>query len=398
MVKIYPIINTYNPPFLLKPNKKDASAVTTYPNVTTNISIHFNGLYPLTTRNRKYINEIVKLLKSDEVKRILILPHKRPDEDAIGSSLALKYMIEKATGKKADIVISFPLQDNIKFIDPENEIKIINSSSESKATIKEIRARYKGYDTIIGIDTSSIDMWDDEIYQALVLNPKVKHKIKIDHHPESNNSSSNYADINFSDASKESAAQVVMECYKAFGLDMKNVDTKITDALTLGIMGDSGQLKFARGEGIFKDVGILSRSTNVRRIMDGLNKITLEEFKSYSNILKNGITFRNDGIAYAVIDAAKEVKPLKNVQHLVLEEMSKVNGIKYYFTVLTNSKKPEWQISSQIRSNAKNIRDKILEIGGGGHNLACGFVDKKNRTPDEIQNLIIKKLQEVDKN
>lgn len=390
MIKIYPKINSYQNQAFTRNNT--SANQKHYQNNLSSDTVSFKGCYPSSSKNRYYINKIVQLLKSSDVKRIAIIAHAAPDEDAIGASLAFKQMVKKL-GKKVNMFILNPPQENIKFIDTNNEITVINKNPKMHASIEEISTKYKDYDTVICIDTSSIKLFDEELYEAFVKN--AKHKIKIDHHPNQTTPDYNYADINFVDSTKESASQIVMEFAKAFVCDTKKLGNKISDPLTLGIMGDSGFLRFARGESIYKDIGILSRSTNIRKITDEMKRITRDELISYGHILGNNITVRDDGIAYAIIDVAKETKPIKNVRHMVLDQMSNTKGIKYYFTVMVNSQDPEWKISAQIRSIEKPIKAAVMSLGGGGHDFASGFDDKEGRSAEEITDIIIHKLQEV---
>lgn len=389
MLKIYPITNYKN----YYKNNGQNPAQNPYVNCPKTDEVSFKGCFPSSSRNRNYINKIVQLLKSKEVKKPVIIVHAAPDEDAIGSALAFKQML-KTIGKKAEIFVMHPLAENIKFIDPEGEIKILCPNPEFRITADEIALKHHGYDTAICIDTSDKKLFNPELFEAFVKD--AKHKIKIDHHPDERIPSYHYADINFIDSTKESASQIIMEFASAFGLNTKKLDKKISDPLTLGIMGDSGELRFARGENIFKDLGILSRSTKIRDITDKMNEITPNEFNSFRHILGKNITLRDDGIAYAIIDVAKEVRPIKKTKHEVLDIMSRVKGVKYYFTILTNSQDPKWKKSVQVRSSEKSIKQKITELGGGGHALACGLDDKQGRSIKNLTNLIIKTLQDVE--
>ena len=56
------------------------------------------------------LDDIINEIKKAE--KIVILTHESPDGDAIGSSLAVKLMLDKL-GKKADVII--PEYSNISF-------------------------------------------------------------------------------------------------------------------------------------------------------------------------------------------------------------------------------------------------------------------------------------------
>lgn len=391
MLKIYPKINTYKS-YTYSNNNDSSKTSTGFESKGSGKSdIAFGKFLPSSAKNRYYINKIVNFLKAYDGK-LAILNHDAPDEDAVGAAFALKYMLE-SIGKKADIFSAYPLQESFRFIDPNNDIKVINPSSDLRATADEIKAKYGSYGAVICLDTSRTKLFNEELYEAFMK--PAKYKIKIDHHPSENTPEYNYANINFVDSSQESASQIVMQFAKAFGLNIKNVSQKITDAITLGIMGDSGNLRFAKGSSIFEDVALLSKTTDTRYIMDKMQEISPEEFKSYANILDQNVVIRDDGIVYAIIDAAEEAKQLKNVKHDVLQKMSHIRGTKFYFTVTKNSEDPKWKIKAQLRSVKIPILEKIRELGGGGHDTACGIYDAQNRTAEELKDAIINKLKEI---
>ena len=83
------------------------------------------------------LDEILKEIK--EAKSIVILTHESPDGDAIGSSLAMKFILEKLE-KKADVIIEeYPRM--FQFLPGTDEIKV--------------DSEIKNYDLAISIDCAT---------------------------------------------------------------------------------------------------------------------------------------------------------------------------------------------------------------------------------------------------
>lgn len=354
-------------------------------------NIAFQGYGP-SPKNRYYINKIVNLVKDDDNQRIAIFPHKSPDGDAIGSALGLAHIIQQATGKVADIFVCHPLDGNLKIIDAKSEIKVISDMLGPKATTEEIANTFGKYDIAIGVDNPDIDVFEDGFYESLFNT--ATHTIKIDHHPAGKgNKNRNYAQINLIDLTKESAAQLVMEFVKPFGLNPKKISSVISDPITMGLLSDSQQFKYPRNPGIFKDAAELSKTSNFEKIIKSFEKIEKEDLQGCIKIL-NTVQLANDGkIAYCIVDLDKDEISGGHSIGKALTEISKIKGVNYYFIM----KKKSNEIKVSVRSSGEKIRAKMLELGGDGHDYACGlkFTDK---TIEEATTAIIEKLTELDKN
>lgn len=395
MLTIYPKVIYYQSNNIHKDksskNVEKSVSQTTYEYEKPKHSINFQGYYA-SKKNRYYIEKIVDLVKDESNKRIAIFPHKSPDGDAIGSAVALAHIIKKATDKIADIFVSEPLDKKLKLIDANNEIKVISEILSPKATSDEMLTTFGKYDLAIGVDNPDISLFPDGLYEALF--DTAKHTVKIDHHPAGKGfKNRNYAHINLIDLSKESAAQLVMEFVKPFNIDPRTISKEISDPLTMGLLSDSQQFKYPRNPGIFKDAAELSKTSDFEEIIKAFEKVDCEEFVDSIKILNNTKFANNGKIAYYVLDIDNDFTPSGDATGRALVEISKIEGVKYYFSI----KKKLNEVKASIRSNDKPIRPKVLELGGDGHDHACGL-KWKNKTAEELVNALIEKLIELDKN
>ena len=76
-------------------------------------------------------NEEIKKIKNlfSEKKEIVIIPHKNPDGDAIGSSTALKYFLEKYD-HNISIISPNDFPKFLKWMDYKNEIEVFSENNK----------------------------------------------------------------------------------------------------------------------------------------------------------------------------------------------------------------------------------------------------------------------------
>lgn len=407
MLKITPQYNVYKNRLDINTNNKSnneskfigmAKPINLNHQVSANNMLSFEGYAP-SAKNRYMIKKIVDLVKSEEIKKIALLSHVGHDGDKIGSMLGLKNIIKKATNKKADAFILNPLPLNTAFIDPKKEIKVIKNIFEGpekpqlqlSVTPEQIRRKFGDYDLVIVTDTALKSLIDKELKESILDHAKMT--AKIDHHPHREGMKAEdfrYGDINLIDPSQESASQIIMQFVKPFGLA---ANSKISDPISMGMITDSGQFAYARGKNIFKDASLLSKTSDLKKIAELVKKLDHNEFQLYKTMM-NSIKFNNDGeIAYFITDQANVKSPIKSVVVAVLDQISKIHGVKYYFSVIKNS--PEsGKICSSIRSMDKPIGELAEELGGGGHDYVCGL-SKKEENAERFANEVLTKLIEL---
>ena len=162
-------------------------------------------------------------------KKIIVIPHKNPDGDAIGSCVALNELL-KSLGHKSLIISPNNFPDFLKWMDVDNEIKIYED--DNKLLSNEIL----NSDIIFTLDfnaLSRIGPMGDFVKESKAF------KVMIDHHqnPE------NYAKYIYSDVNMSSTCEMVYHFISELSLEDK-VTSKIASALYTGIMTDTGSFKF----------------------------------------------------------------------------------------------------------------------------------------------------------
>ena len=169
----------------------------------------------------------IKRLLSDK-RKIVIIPHKNPDGDAIGSSTALKYYLDNFN-HNVDIISPNQFPEFLKWMDPNNIIKIFDE--DEKYSQKIIDA-----ELIFTLDFNNLVRISGMKEYVKKSNAKI---IMIDHHEEP----SNYADFMYSEPKMSSTCEMIYHFIEKMG-DVDKIDKNISRSLYAGIMTDTGSFKF----------------------------------------------------------------------------------------------------------------------------------------------------------
>lgn len=176
--------------------------------------------------DRQFISDLQKLLNT--TKNVIIIPHKNPDGDALGSCLALSHFLNN---KKHRAVVISPNEypTFLKWLPGEKSIH--NFSSHNEETTELI----KKADVIFTLDFNSLTRID-KLADTFKNSPaKI---VMIDHHQ----SPKGYADLMYSDSTMSSTCEMVFNVLEA--LDVSGITPDIATCLYTGIMTDTGSFRF----------------------------------------------------------------------------------------------------------------------------------------------------------
>ena len=172
------------------------------------------------------LEALKNLLQSEH--RFLLIAHKSPDGDAVGSVAGMYYLL-KNLGRKVEVVLPDPPASNIAgFLEG---IDCLFYSSASNA----VENRFMEADCLICLDFNAISRVGD--MQHLLAGFQ-GNKVLIDHHTEPEN----FADITISEVSCSSTCQLIYECIEGMDL-LSAVDQHAARCLYLGITTDTGSFR-----------------------------------------------------------------------------------------------------------------------------------------------------------
>ena len=177
--------------------------------------------------NTAAILDIKKLLSTP--KQVVIIPHKNPDGDAMGSTLGLCQYLKK-TGHKATVIAPNDYPDFLKWI-PGNEEVIIHEMDT--ATSQDL---ISSADVIFTLDFNALQRCGD---MGTPISKATAVKIMIDHHQQPDD----YADYVYSDVTMCSTCQMVYHFIEKME-DLDQIDIAIGEALYAGIMTDTASFRF----------------------------------------------------------------------------------------------------------------------------------------------------------
>ncbi|MFS4492329.1 DHH family phosphoesterase [Maribacter sp. 2308TA10-17] len=177
--------------------------------------------------NLKDVKAVKELLSVPQ--KIAIIPHKNPDGDAIGSTLALWHYL-KNRGQEATIVSPNDYPKFLKWM-PGNE-HILNFETKNSQALSAINEA-----TLIF--TLDFNHFGRTGQLAPILEASKAKYIMIDHHQ----SPADYAEITYSDVAMSSTCEMVYNFIEFLG-DTDKVTSEMANCIYTGIMTDTGSFKF----------------------------------------------------------------------------------------------------------------------------------------------------------
>ncbi|UUC47397.1 DHH family phosphoesterase [Flavobacterium cerinum] len=179
--------------------------------------------------NKNEIEAIRLLLASP--KKIVIIPHRNPDGDAMGSTLALYHTFVKL-GHEAVVIAPNEFPDFLNWLPAADKVRIFETQKNTCETIL-LQA-----DIIFTLDFNALHRTGEQMETFLkTLTDKLF--IMIDHHqlPDT------YAKYKFSDTNYGSTCEMVYTFLTELGM-AELIDKTIATCIYTGIVTDSGSFRF----------------------------------------------------------------------------------------------------------------------------------------------------------
>ncbi|MEP2280788.1 bifunctional oligoribonuclease/PAP phosphatase NrnA [Maribacter sp.] len=323
--------------------------------------------------NLEHLNELKKLLSSP--KKIAIIPHKNPDGDAIGSTLALWHYLVN-TGHTASIVAPNDYPKFLKWM-PGSD-KILNferENSQSKACINNA-------DIIFTLDFNHLGRVGQ---MSDILKSATATFVMVDHHQEP----SDYAKIMYSDVKMSSTCEMVYVLINQLG-GKNSITSEMANCIYTGIMTDTGSFKFA------------ATTSNTHRVIADLMDKGAEGTEIHHRIydtnspsrlhllgcaLKNMVILEEYSTAYITLsqDELDTFNYQKGDTEGFVNYGLTLDGIKFAVIFIENKEEGIYKIS--FRSVGEfSVNDFARKhFSGGGHTNAAG-----GKSDDNLEETITK--------
>lgn len=307
---------------------------------------------------------------------IVIMTHKHPDLDGMGSAIALAKIIESF---KKDCYVVFP----------EEKVTVSLEKGINLLSQNNIEVNFKTYPEILEVvNENTLLIVLDTQKPMLVQNPELLDKIKdvfvIDHHTNSSEHISNTV-FEYINSNKSSIVEIITEYLIYLN---KTLNPIIITILSAGMEVDTHSYSLKTTENTFQMAGVLTRLGADPIIRKEMLKELKDDVVRRNNHIKNSY-FISDG--YLLCDMGeKEINDTVDLA-ILADELLRFDGVEVSFAI---GKLKNGNVGVSARSMGKVSAAVIMSaIGGGGHitDAAAQFTDKTNA---EVVEMIKKVVME----
>lgn len=219
--------------------------------------------------------ELQELLSSP--KNIVIIPHHKPDADALGSCLALSAYFNK-NGHNTSVVSPTDYPKFLFWMSGNDDVVIYTEEGNDSKSEKLINDA----DLICCLDFSALSRIDElgDMVGKLVGKTPI---LLIDHH----RNKEDFADFELWSIEAAATAQLIYEFIEMDG-GLDKIDTDIAEAIYAGIMTDTGSFKYP------------ATSSRTLRIVADLKDIGIDSGRIHNLIYDNNTETRLRFLGYAL--------------------------------------------------------------------------------------------------
>ena len=284
--------------------------------------------------------------KIKEYNRIIIFRHKRPDGDAVGSTMGFAEILRESFPEKEIYVQNCDYAKYLEFLGGEGEIIADELYRDALGII---------------MDTATLER---------VSNPKYalcRELIKIDHHIPVQS----YGILEWVEELRSSTCEMVAAFYDMHKDELK-ISTRAATFIYTGMVTDSGRFRFRdvscetmRLAGLILSVGI-----DTEYIYANLYLKDFEDFK-FESFAHEKMEITENGVAHLYV--TKEIQEqwgLSNEQASnSVGYMDSIKGSLIWLAFIDN---PDGSIRVRLRSRFVTVSELAERYNGGGHACAAG--------------------------
>lgn len=315
------------------------------------------------------VQELITLIQN--ANNIALLGHKRPDEDAIGSQLAMREFIVTKFGKKADVISDPQHRDRPDILPGTENIQAKDSLTE--------------YDLVITHDSGEID----HIFPSDILVTKAT-VIQIDNHSGAGNTP--FGTFQILEPATSATCHLMYYIFKEAGAEI--TQSMATNLMT-GIVYDTGKFQHSNVTPELLRVAseLLAKGAPLPKIQTTLyNRRSVSALKLWGKALQRVRVNKNTGMAISVI-TKKDLEETGGDVEELSGLITMINSIKGSRFSLLLTEEAQDVIKGSLRSEEYKGVDvsKIARLlGGGGHKLASGFKIKGSLSQNERKQWMVK--------
>ena len=286
---------------------------------------------------------------------ILICAHTQPDPDAVGSSIALSYLL-KAMNKNCIIYNESDFPDWLNFLEKPCEI------------ITKIELLPFEPELIIALDCGDPKRLGDNMSAYI----KTKKSVNIDHHLGNPLYGS---EVNWVDPAKAATGEMIADISEALNISLHQT---FSEALYVAISGDTGNFTFGNTkistlEWLVKLAKTPIDIASLRTKMD--NNASLNKLRFWGQLYQEVQVVDEGRFAYIKIPFSyyEKFKVSKEDLEGFIEQIRRIKGVRVSMILKEDIKNNQAKVKISMRSHGDDdVRAILTKLGGGGHKNAAG--------------------------
>lgn len=313
---------------------------------------------------------------------IVISGHRNPDQDSVGSQIALYHILKDNFPDKEVVSIVTPEVESV-LIDRESDREFFYLGSSGVRHIDEI-SNDKEFDLFIGLDCSTYDRLPDGV-QDIAEN--CNRRIFIDHHPIEVEESDC---IVISDSEEPSTTSLLHDIFLDVLFYRYVIPGEAYNAMYLGLVGDTGNFSNSgtTTETLFSAVDMSENMTvdPFEITTKYYRQKSFDELRSSADVIINARRELNDRFIYYVHGSPNDsiAEGFSSTNNPV-DMLTKVRGYQIAMTAVAIDD-DKFRVS--IRSSGRYvINDVAAKYQGGGHEFASGCTCSDSELDDLIAEL-----------
>lgn len=290
---------------------------------------------------------------SQKAQKIVIISHRNPDADSIGSNLALRQFLE-AMGKEVVSACVDPVPKEMLFLPGADTFRQSFDINET--------------DLIICVDAGSTAQTGFLDRQPELFRSG-KPIINIDHHPSNNG----YGTVNLVVNDAASTTLVILNLFKTLGIE---ITASVATCLLCGLYYDTGSFMHSNtSEEVYEAASeLMTAGADMETIVKNMYKNrNISQLKTWGRILDNMKLTPNNIVVSGITRKELEACCSSTAETSgIIDYLSTVKDAEFA-TLLVEDEKGNVRGSFRTRKNDINLSEMAEMFGGGGHKKASGF-------------------------
>lgn len=335
----------------------------------------------MNTNEALFLKEFLKLPK-----QIAIVPHRNPDGDALGSSLALYHVLQQLD-HKVKVIAPNEFPEFISWLPAADQVLIFEKNYD------ECAAFLQGSDLVFALDFNALHRAGDQM--GSYLERLRKPFVMIDHHQ----APDDFAKITISNTAFGSTCELLYTVINKLNFNHL-ITTNAATCIYTGIVTDSGSFKYVKTTSNTHRVvaELIEKGVDNAKVHSQLfNTTSYNQLQLLGRALQHLTTLNEHSTAFTYLSQADldEFRYQKGDTEGIVNYALSIKGINLAAIFIENKEEGIIKISFRSEGNV-DVNDLArLYFNGGGHINAAG-----GKSYESLNNTIIRfttVLKEINK-